>query len=225
MIADKYNVAYMAARRRLQPGATRGADRTDVLASCSASQVNMLGTRHPSPTRRFACRFSVALLIGLLGAAALTASPALALTEHVFKLNFGGSGTDALSDPTDVAVDNSSGPSADDIYVTDPAKHRIEKFDPSGKFILMFGKDVNETTGGNVCTAASGNTCKVGTEGFSPVNSKPLPSSRSTALPRLAMSTSVTQATAPSEAYLSSLPKVPSLLPGEPTVSSRPSNL
>ncbi len=168
MITGKYRKNYMAASRRLQVGAKRGPDRTVDQANCSANQVNRLGKRHPSPIGRSTFRISVALLIGLIAAAALTASPALALTEHVFKTSFGGSGADALSEPTDVAVDNSSGPSAGDVYVTDPAKHRIEKFDPSGEFILMFGRDVNETTGGNVCTAASSDTCKVGIEGSSP---------------------------------------------------------
>ena len=103
----------------------------------------------------------------------LVPSSALARNTNIFSFSFGAaSSTPAnpypLSNPTDVAVDNSSGPSAHDIYVTDPANHRIEKFDSSGHFILMFGKDVNETTGGNVCTASSGNTCKAGDSGSSP---------------------------------------------------------
>ena len=47
--------------------------------------------------------------------------------------------------PSDVAVDDSSGPSAGDIYVTDTGNHRVEKFSPSGEFLLMFGKEVNAT--------------------------------------------------------------------------------
>src|SRR5262249_33211101 len=42
---------------------------------------------------------------------------------------------------------------------------RVSKFDANGDFVLMFGNEVNATTGGDVCTAASGNTCKAGTEG------------------------------------------------------------
>lgn len=65
---------------------------------------------------------------------------------------------------TDLAVDNSSGPSAGDIYVIDYNGHRVEKFDSEGNFLLMFGHGVNQTTEGDVCTAASGDTCRVGTE-------------------------------------------------------------
>jgi len=110
--------------------------------------------------------FSVGLIAAAIGLLAF-AVPALA-TSHGFKTTFAGSGTNALSNPTDVAVDNSTGPSAHDVYVTDPANHRVEKFTPSGEFLLMFGKDVNETTAGNVCPEHPGDTCKVGNEGSSP---------------------------------------------------------
>jgi hypothetical protein len=66
-----------------------------------------------------------------------------------------------------IAVDNGAGASKGDIYVTDYYGYRVEKFDPSGNFILMFGDGVNQTTGGDVCTAASGNTCKKGVQGQS----------------------------------------------------------
>ena len=49
-----------------------------------------------------------------------------------------------------LAVDNSNGPSAHHLYVTDPDHHRVVSFDPSGAFVLMFGDGVNETTGGDV---------------------------------------------------------------------------
>ncbi len=130
-------------------------------------------TRSPTsitsrPAQRSAVCLSLALIAATLGALAFSV-PALALApDHGFKTTFAGSGTNALSNPTDVAVDNSTGLSAHDVYVTDPANHRIEKFSPSGEFILMFGKEVNETTGGNVCTAISANTCKAGTSGNSP---------------------------------------------------------
>ncbi len=89
------------------------------------------------------------------------AAPALAGPSHEFKLNITGSGTNALSEPRDVAIDATT----DDIYVADSGHLRIEKFDPAGNFILMFGKEVDATTGGNVCTAASGDTCKTGVAG------------------------------------------------------------
>jgi hypothetical protein len=67
-----------------------------------------------------------------------------------------------------VAVDNNafSGPltgSAGDVYTVDQEDFRVEKFDPEGKFILMFGWEVNETTHGNVCIA--GERCEAGVRG------------------------------------------------------------
>ena len=85
---------------------------------------------------------------------------------HAFSHSFKPSGTAALGSylPA-IAVDNSSGPSGGDIYVADYYRYRIEKFDPEGHFILMFGDEVNATTGSDVCTASSGNTCKAGNNG------------------------------------------------------------
>ncbi len=111
--------------------------------------------------------FSIALFV-------LNAVPAHAASPgYAFAGSFTGSGTDALSAPSDVAVDQSN----DDVYVADPPNHRIEKFDEEGNFILMFGKEVNKTevkkagsteAQQDVCTAASGDTCQPGTEGTSP---------------------------------------------------------
>ena len=89
------------------------------------------------------------------------ATGAVAGVSHEFDFNIAGSGTTALSGPTDVGVDQSSHA----IYVTDPGNRRVLKFDSTGNFVLMFGKAVNQTTGGDVCTAASGNTCQAGTAG------------------------------------------------------------
>src|ERR1700684_2781111 len=55
-----------------------------------------------------------------------------------------------------------------DVYVVDPFNNRVEKFDSTGHFILMFGKEVDRTTGGNVCTALSGDVCQAGAKGTSP---------------------------------------------------------
>jgi sugar lactone lactonase YvrE len=95
---------------------------------------------------------------------------ASAVAVHKFAGSFGGAGTTPadpypLSSPGAVAVDNSTGASKEDVYVTDPGNFRVEKFTPSGEFVLMFGKDVDETSGGNVCTAASGDVCKSGVQG------------------------------------------------------------
>ena len=68
------------------------------------------------------------------------------------------------------------------IYVGDRSNNRVQELTPSGTFVLMFGREVNATKttavkskGGtpsqaeieeeNVCTAASGETCKSGVEG------------------------------------------------------------
>jgi hypothetical protein len=54
-------------------------------------------------------------------------------------------------------------PSVSDVYVTDFSQFRVQKFDLSGKFLLMFGGGVNLTTGGDVCVA--GEDCGSGIEG------------------------------------------------------------
>jgi DNA-binding beta-propeller fold protein YncE len=62
-----------------------------------------------------------------------------------------------------VAVDQTSG----DVYATDD-HDRVQKFSPSGEFLLMFGHEVNKTTGANICTKAdleAGDECGDGVEG------------------------------------------------------------
>jgi hypothetical protein len=72
-----------------------------------------------------------------------------------------GSGAGQLSEPERIAVDQATG----DVYVADRGNNRVDKFDASGNFILTFGRAVDQTTGGDVCTAASGDTCQAGTFG------------------------------------------------------------
>ena len=97
----------------------------------------------------------------------LAAAPASAALSHAFTTTFGAATSSPpdssypISEPTDVEVDQAS----DDIYVTDPGNHRIEKFNEKGEFLLMFGKEVNATSGGNVCDA--GETCQSGSAGES----------------------------------------------------------
>jgi DNA-binding beta-propeller fold protein YncE len=62
-----------------------------------------------------------------------------------------------------VAVDASG-----NIYVVDEGNERVQKFSPAGEFLLMFGGEVNKTTGGNVCTAASLDVCGAGVQGAGP---------------------------------------------------------
>ncbi len=56
---------------------------------------------------------------------------------------------------------------SDDIYVLDRGNHRIQELEADGKFILMFGTDVNRK-GGDLCTAAETKECQAGTEGTTP---------------------------------------------------------
>jgi hypothetical protein len=53
-----------------------------------------------------------------------------------------------------------------DVYVVDPRNNRVQKFGPNGEFLLMFGREVNATTKGDVCGA--GEACQAGTEGAAP---------------------------------------------------------
>jgi hypothetical protein len=73
-------------------------------------------------------------------------------------------------EPAGVAIDDSLGLSAGDVYVLDKGNHRVEKFSSSGAFLLMFGGEVNATAVAahgsqaeqDLCTAASGDTCQAG---------------------------------------------------------------
>jgi NHL repeat len=73
---------------------------------------------------------------------------------------FTGTGSSALSGPAGVAVDSSG-----DVYVADTGNGRLEKFSPAGAFIMAIGTGVDQTTGGNLCTAASGDTCGPASDG------------------------------------------------------------
>ncbi len=84
---------------------------------------------------------------------------------HVKTGSFEGAGTHEINFVRGMAVDNSAGPSHGDIYLTEPNTHRVQKFDPNGNFLLMFGDEVNETTGGDVCPVNPGDICKPGTNG------------------------------------------------------------
>ena len=117
-------------------------------------------------------RWAGAVTVLLVLSACFAPAPALAGFRYPAAptSTFAGSGTNALSNPTALAVDSSGGASAHDVYVNDPAHHRVEKFGPSGEFLLMFGKEVNETkvlasapeSEQNVCIAGTGDVCKAG---------------------------------------------------------------
>jgi DNA-binding beta-propeller fold protein YncE len=125
---------------------------------------------------------AIFIFCALAVSALALAPPALAaFGAHHFTTTFGAE-TSTPKNPYpllhagDVAVDNSAGPSDHDIYVADPANHRVEKFDSTGHFLLMFGKEVNKTAiedlgteaEQNLCIAASGDTCQPGVEGSTP---------------------------------------------------------
>lgn len=71
-----------------------------------------------------------------------------------------GDGPGQLGTPMGIAVDD-----AGDIYVYERTNLRVSKFSSSGAFLLTFGGQVNKTTGGNVCTAASADQCGIGVLG------------------------------------------------------------
>ena len=145
------------------PTQTAGDSRSRSGGICADSILLRASRGSGAPLRRAVARFGI---LGLLIASflAMTASPASAVdTGHSFSFSFTPTGTSEMGAfSSAIVVDNSSGPSAGDVYVTDTQRHRIQKFDPDGNFILMFGKGVNATTGGDLCTAASGDTCKNG---------------------------------------------------------------
>jgi hypothetical protein len=82
------------------------------------------------------------------------------------------SGPGGLYIPSSVAVDNTAGASGGDLWVSE-FNYRISKFSPSGQFLLMIGKGVDQGPHhpGNVCTAAfivEGDICGAGTTGTNP---------------------------------------------------------
>ncbi len=78
-----------------------------------------------------------------------------------------GAGAGQFQRPEGVAVDNDPlSPSYGDVYVSDLENRRVEKFDPAGNFLLVFGGEVNETTHGDVCRA--GEACGAGIPGTQP---------------------------------------------------------
>jgi DNA-binding beta-propeller fold protein YncE len=91
-----------------------------------------------------------------------TAAPQTCVVTCFAGLSGGGAGQ-FRGFPSGVAVDNSLGLGHGDVYVADRENFRVQKFSPTGEFMLMFGKNVNATTHGEVCVA--GEACQSGEEG------------------------------------------------------------
>jgi hypothetical protein len=87
---------------------------------------------------------------------------------------FAGSGVGQFEAPAGIAVDNDPASSSrGDVYVLDLRNHRVQKFGPSGEFLLMLGGGVDQGPNhpGNLCTAAfiaGGDTCGPGASGSGP---------------------------------------------------------
>jgi len=67
-----------------------------------------------------------------------------------------------------IAVAPAGSPNAGNILVGDGGSNRVEEFTADGEFVRTFGWDVdatNPSTGFEVCTAASGDTCQAGASG------------------------------------------------------------
>lgn len=119
------------------------------------------GRRSRARARGFRLAGFAFLAIAALGITSAIASA----SDHRYWTSFGDGliGDERYSpNGASIAVDNSDGSSAHDVYVSDTTNQRVLKFSPEGGFILMFGDEVDATTGGDVCTAASGDQCKAG---------------------------------------------------------------
>ncbi|HSZ05756.1 MAG TPA: hypothetical protein VK778_11265 [Solirubrobacteraceae bacterium] len=84
-----------------------------------------------------------------------------------------GSGAGQLQFAEGIAVDNDPrSPSYEDVYVVDIENNRVQKFSPTGKFLLMFGGEVNHTadthheaSNEGICPINPGDQCTAGTQG------------------------------------------------------------
>src|SRR5829696_5378293 len=104
-------------------------------------------------------------VLSTLVLASLAAGSAQA--EVIFDHAFGGTGTGAGQfstieyGPGGISVNESNG----HVFVADPGNHRVQEFTADGTFVSMFGQAVDQTSGGDICTAASGHVCQAGAVG------------------------------------------------------------
>jgi hypothetical protein len=91
-------------------------------------------------------------------------------TASTCQAGLAGVGAGQFKAPVRIAVDNDpASPSQHAIYVAEEANlepgvqnHRVQKFDSTGAFLWMVGEEVDKTSGGDLCTQASGDTCGLG---------------------------------------------------------------
>jgi sugar lactone lactonase YvrE len=82
-------------------------------------------------------------------------------SDDACKAGVAGGSLGQLGGPIGVAVDNSPAGEGD-VWVVERGNLRVQKFSASGVPILVIGKGVDESTGENLCTAASGDACGAG---------------------------------------------------------------
>ena len=79
-------------------------------------------------------------------------------TNDVCKTGVAGPGIGQFRKPRGIAIDNSPG-GDHAIYVGDDKNYRVQKLTKDGVPVFEIGYGVNQTTGGNFCSVASGNDC------------------------------------------------------------------
>jgi NHL repeat/WD40-like Beta Propeller Repeat len=104
-----------------------------------------------------------------IGWGVLDGKSELEVCSATCRAGIAGAGAGQLNGALGLAVDNNpASESFGDFYVFDDGNHRVQKFDSEGKFLLTFGKGVNLSTKGDVCTSAESENCGQGAFGFGP---------------------------------------------------------
>jgi hypothetical protein len=109
-------------------------------------------------------------LVALIATSAMLAAPTGAQARPVMlKEPVPSRNLTSVGHPESVAVSPEG-----DIYVSDgngsngPNNNRVQELGPAGEFVLMFGKEVDATTKGDICTAISKDVCQAGVQGAGP---------------------------------------------------------
>jgi hypothetical protein len=113
-------------------------------------------------TRTILLTLAGILTLGLAIIASASAAPIKLIPSGSFGKG-PGTGTNEFSNSKSV-----SGAPNGNVYVADENNHRVQEFTANGEFVLMFGREVNATTKGDLCTAASKNACQAGIPGNAP---------------------------------------------------------